>query len=188
LSNAANNPTLTAYANGQYLDPSTDPYYQKQLDILKENATDQFGQAAQGIDSRFANRGFYDGSGHVSALENAANESNKNFDNAATTLGSNIYNTNVGTMLNAQGQLESGYNNLASAGNTQWNQDNTNTQQQLSAWLSQQGVDQQTITNWLNALSVGKTPTTTSTTDGDSGIGGILGSLAGGWATGLAKK
>jgi len=179
LTNAANNQTLQDYANGKYLDPSTNPYMQQYANELKQNSQDQYGANAQAIDSRFSNRGFYDGSSHVSALTNAANQSNENYDNALTNLYNTNYQQNVGNMLSAQGQVQNANTALTNAGNTSWNQSNTNNQNQLQEWLTNQGVGQQDISNLINAFNVGKDPTATTTSSSNPGFGGIFGSILG---------
>ncbi|MDR3564425.1 MAG: hypothetical protein P4N41_25720 [Negativicutes bacterium] len=188
LTDAANNPALQAFASGQYIDPATNKYLQSEIDAIKQNSLDQYGQAAQGIDSRFANRGFYDGSSHVSALQNAANQSNQNVANTVAGLENTAYQQGVGNMLSAQNALEGANSALASAGNTQWNQENQNLSQQYQAWKDQMGLTDQDISELLQYFNIGKNPTQTTTTDSDNGIGGILGSLAGGWASTLGKK
>lgn len=183
LASAADNPTLQAFASGQNLDPSSNTYLQGAINALKQNSVDQFGQEAKAIDTHIAPHSFWDSSGHSAALTNAANQSNQNFSNAVADMEANQYNTNVGQMMNAEGALQGANTALAGAGNSEWNQENTNLGQLYQAWKDQTGLSDQDITNLLQYFNIGKNPTTTSTTDSDPGIGGILGSLAGGWAS-----
>ncbi len=184
LNGVANNPELAKFASGQYLDPATNPYLQKSADIIKQNATDQFNQTANGIDTRFNNRGFWDSSAHANTLDRAGDNANQNYDNAIASLYGNAYQTNVGNMLQAQGAQQSSANSLLNAGNTAYGISNDALQNQYKAYLTQQGFNQQDIQNFLNALNIGKNPTQTQTQEGDSGLGGLLGQVAGMYLTG----
>ena len=180
LSSLVDNQNLSDYASGKYLDPSSNPYLQKSLDILRTNANNQFADTAAGIDSRFNNRGFYDSSSHISSLDRAADTANENYNNAATQLLSNQYNQGVGNMLNAQSSLQGANSALLNAGNTAYNIADTDLQRKYQDYLTQQGFNQQDISNLLQYFSVGKNPTQTQTSnDGGEGAGKLVGTIAG---------
>lgn len=178
LQTGATNQNLQDYASGKYLDPSTNPYLKSSVDQIQQSAKENFNQAAQGIDTRFANRGFYDSSAHAGTLDRTADLANRNVANATSNLYGNAYQQGVGNMLNAQGAQQSANAALLSGGNTQYGISDTALQRQYSDYLNQQGFKQQDISNLLNYLQIGKNPTTTQTSnDGGAGAGQVVGQL-----------
>ena len=181
----ANNQTLADYANGKYLDPSTNPYTQQYANELTTNANNQFKTDAAGIDSRFNNRGFYDSSAHASTLDRASQDANANLDNSLTNFYNQQYQSGVGNMLNAQGQQQSANNALLNAGNGEYdianNADNANYQN----YLAQKGFTQQDINDLLNYFQVGRNPSTTTTQTSNDGLGSVVGTVAGKYLSSL---
>jgi hypothetical protein len=188
LTNAAKNQILQDYATGKFVDLSANPYLQNEINALKQNSVDLYSQLAAAIDTRLANRGFWDSSPHASALTSAANQANRNFNDTVANLENTAYQQGIGNMLSAQGQLQDANSALANAGNSEWSQQNSNLDRQYQVWKDQMGLSGQDISNLLNYFNLGKNPTTTQTQEADGGLGAILGSVLGGLSSAWGKK
>lgn len=100
--------TLNAYAGGQYLDPSTNPYFQQAISYAQQPVIDAFNnQVLPGITGTFEGSGRTPETGNLggNAVQQATNSLNRNLAGAATTAGANAYQQNQATQLQAAGMI-----------------------------------------------------------------------------------
>jgi hypothetical protein len=178
LYGSADNPILRDYASGKYIDPGTNPYYQKMTGALTDQANSQFRDTARGIDTRFNNRGFWDSSAHASTMDRAADTVNENLANALANMNYNAYNTNVGQFVQANNMLDNKYQNLLSAGNTVYGVENNQLQSAYKKWLDEQGLADNAFSQYMYAVGLGKNPSQTTTEKNNPGLIDWVGAVA----------
>ena len=180
------NPTLSAYASGSMIDPTKNQYVQGMANQIKSDTQDSWGNMGDQINTGYNKTGFWSGSGRGKSLEDTQSQLAKAESGALANLYNNAYQQGVSNMLSANQQQQSNAQAALSAGNTQYQVENTAAQQDYQAWLQQQNMQNNNISQYLYYLQTGKNPSTTTETE-SSGLGGIMGSLAGGWASTWGK-
>lgn len=177
LSGYADNPTLSAYASGQYIDPTTNPYVQAQADVITQAGQDAWGEQGNQVNSLMNRSGFWSGSAHQDQLAKTQDDINQTTQNSLAGLYSNAYNTGVNQMLQAQGAQQSAAQAALNAGNTQYQVEDTALTRKYEQWLKEQGMADQDIALYLEYLGLGKNPTETKKEKSSSGLGSLVSSF-----------
>lgn len=135
--NAANS-SLTNFANGAYVDPTTNPDYQKALAASHQPYVDQFNQQIlPGVQATFEGAGRYGSGANQATTQQALTNLNTTINNADAQAGSQYYQNALNQMLQANSLIPSvnnaqlqNYNSLLQGGTlqqqTQQNQDAAN--------------------------------------------------------------
>lgn len=182
LQDSAANRTLQDYAEGAYIDPMSNPYVTAQADAIRQAGQEAWGEQGRQVNDLFNKNSFWGGSAHQDQLAKTQKDVNRSTQNSLASLYGSAYNSGVNQMLNAQGARQSAAEALLNAGNTEYGITDTKAQRDLELFFREQGLDEQTIQDYLSYLGLGKNPTQTQT-QSSNGLGGVLGSLAGGWAS-----
>jgi hypothetical protein len=134
------NTMATNTLNGNYLDPSSNPWLQKTYDAAAGDVTRNFsGSVLPGINSTFALSGRYGSGAHQTAIGNAENALGQQLGN----MGTQIYGTNYNNERNNQMQTMGQSPTLASA-------DYADAQALMGAGDAQQAHTQQSLTDAYN--------------------------------------
>jgi hypothetical protein len=186
LAGYTDNPTLAAYARGDYIDPTKNPYVQGMAEQIKKQTAETWGNIGDQINTAANKTGFWSGSGRFNALEDAQKDLAEAESGALASLFNTAYQQGVSNMLQAGQQQQSAAQAALQGGNVQYQVEQAAAQAEYEKWLAEQGLQNNAISQYLYYLATGKNPTTTTTTE-ESGLGGIMGSLAGGWASTWGK-
>jgi len=180
LSGYMNNPTLSAYASGQYVDPTKNPYVQNMAEQIKKQTAKTWGNIGDQISTAANKTGFWSGSGRTTALSNAQKDLAEAESGALASLFNTAYQQGVANMLQAAQTQQSAAQAALQGGNTQYQVEQAGLTADYQKWLGEQDLQNSTISQYLYYIATGKNPTTTTTTE-ESGLGGITGSLLGKW-------
>jgi hypothetical protein len=178
----ANNSIIKDYAAGSYVDPMNNKYVQDMASVITQTGKDAWGEQGKQVNSLFNKNSFWGGSAHQDQLAKTAKDINQTTQNAIAGLYKDAYDTGVNQMLQAKTAQQSADNALLNAGNTEYGIQDAELTRKYEAWLKEQGLSDNDIAMYLQYLGLGKNPTQTQTTK-SSGLGGVMGSLAGGWAS-----
>jgi hypothetical protein len=187
LAGYTDNPTLAAYARGDYIDPTKNPYVQGMVEQVKKKTAETWGDIGDQINTAANKTGFWSGSGRFGALEDAQKDLAEAESGALASLFNTAYQQGVSNMLQAGQQQQSAAQAALQGGNVQYQVEQAAAQAEYEKWLAEHGLQNDAISQYLYFLVAGKNPSTTTTTQ-ESGLGGIMGSLAGGWASTWGKK
>lgn len=186
LASYANNPTLSAYASGNYIDPTQNPYVQNMASQIKKDVAGSWGTMGDQINTAANKTGFMSGSGRFKSLADTQKDLSEAESGALANLYNSAYQQGVGNMFQAGQQQQGAAEAALQAGNTQYQAEDTAAQRAYQDFLRQQGYTQDQINNILNYFSIGKNPSQTSTTsDNGSGALSTFGSLIACFPTGV---
>lgn len=192
LGSLVNTSALTGTINGDYLDPSTNPYLSQTYDEAAQKVQKSLGQMNDNINSQFNNNGLYNSSARMESLQKQADNAGDTLASLATNIYGNAYNQERQNQMNAINQQSGLYGSLFGMGSTeqQTNQNaDTNT---YNEWLRQQGVDQNDIQNMLQYFGLVKNPSSTTTETSSGGLGSLFSAglygLGNGYGSNLGKK
>lgn len=178
LASYTNNPTLSAYASGSYIDPTKNPYVQNMASQIKKDVAGSWGTMGDQINTAANKTGFMSGSGRFKSLMDTQRDLAEAESGALANLYNSAYQQGVGNMFQAGQQQQSAADAALQAGNTRYQAEDTAAQRAYQEFLWQQGYTQDQINNILNYFNIGKNPTQTQTTnDGGAGFGSLLGKI-----------
>lgn len=180
LSGYTDNPTLAAYARGDYIDPTKNPYVQGMAEQIKKQTAETWGNIGDQINTAANKTGFWSGSGRFNALEDAQKDLAEAESGALASLFNTAYQQGVSNMLQAGQQQQSAAQAALQGGNVQYQVEQAAAQAEYQKWLAEQGLQNNAISQYLYYLATGKNPTTTTTKESEGGLGSLLGTVADG--------
>lgn len=180
LSGYTNNPTLAAYAGGEYVDPMKNPYVQGMAEQIRKQTAKSWGDIGNQINTAANKAGFMSSSGRLKSLADTQKGLAEAESGALANLFNTAYQQGISNMLQAGQQQQSAAQAALQGGNTQYRVENTAAQQDFQKWLQEQGLANNNISQYLYYLATGKNPTTTTTKESEGGLGSLLGTVAGG--------
>lgn len=168
LSGYTNNPTLSAYARGDYLDPTKNPYVAGMADQIKKQTGEAWGRMGDQINTAANKTGFMSSSGRYKSLEDTQKQLGEAQSGALASLYNNAYQQGVSNMLGASQAQQNATQAALQAGNTQYQVEDTAAQRDYQAWREQQGLQDNAISQYLYYLNMGRNPTQTESSSGSS--------------------
>ena len=176
------NPALSDTGAGRYLDPGTNPYLAQQAAEIKRQMGESFGQATDAIDARVNRAGFWGGSQHQALMEKARSDLAARQGDALNRLYGNNYEQERARQLQALGMQAGLAGQVLGAAGTLRGVEDAELGRKYQKWLSEQGLSQQAVQNYMNVLQLGKNPKETRTESDGGGLGDLLGTAVGAWA------
>lgn len=165
LSGLADSPFLRDTVGGRYLSPESNPYLQKNIDILGRKAKENFADAAGNINSLFNKNSFWSGSAHQDALSKTADQANENYNDSLASMLGGAYDRERDRQFQAQGAAQGAAQAMLGAGNTAYQIADNENVRRMEMWLKEQGMEDQDISNILQYLGMGRNPTQTTNSE-----------------------
>lgn len=163
LKNAANNNDyIFKTASGSYVDPSTNPYYQKTLDMNSKAVSEAMNKGFDSINSSFGRQGFLNSSMRKGALENQVKTAGDTLADMATQLGSSYYNTGTQNAQNAYNAQNSAYGNVLNAATGLQSQAQSDLERQRQEYWQRVGQTDKNVGLGIDYANTIKNPTQTT--------------------------
>lgn len=169
--NLATNKTLTGYANGDYLNPTSNPYLMSSYNLGADSIMKNFNKLNDATNSQF-NNSLFNSSMRQNQINQNKTDTEDKLNDYTTNFMNTAYNTGVNNMTSANGVLQSAINGLNTSGTQQQATEQNSLDNNYKEWLRQQGVSDSNMNNILQLLALVKNPSTT--TNATQSTGGLF--------------